>query len=234
MTTATATTIETDDFCFEATSAIESEDEKDPCARRCLVTGVVRPVDDLIRFVVDPDDRVVPDIDRCLPGRGLWVSAEHEVLERAVAKRMFVRAAKRAVRVEPDLVQRTVALLEQRCLKLIGLARRAGQLVAGFDKVRGVLRAGSFGKAGPVAALLAAADGADDGRSKLRSLARGLPLIELFTASALGAALGRERTVHAAIACGGLANRLIIESRCLTGLGFSSSRPESGRVSGLT
>ncbi len=180
--------------------------------RRCIVTREVLPKESLIRFVVGPAGDLVPDISGKLPGRGLWVKAERAVLANAVAKNLFAKAARRSIDVPADLVDRTVALLSHRCLDLVGLARRAGQVICGFDKVRDALRHGR------VAIVLAAADGAADGRGKLQALAGGLPTLALFSGADLSAALGREHVVHAALAPGRLAERLIAESARLAGL----------------
>jgi hypothetical protein len=189
--------------------------------RRCLVTREVLPKTDLVRFVVGPDGVLVPDVAGRLPGRGLWVKAQRDVLAAAVAKRLFAKAAKQQVEMPADLVERTGALLAQRCLDLIGLARGAGQAVAGFEKVRDWLAAGRVG------VLLAAADGAADGRRKLAALAQGIPLLALFSSVELSAALGRDNVVHAALAKGGLAERLNVEAGRLAGLrGSELSRAE--------
>jgi uncharacterized protein len=189
--------------------------------RRCLVTREVLPKTHLIRFVVGPDAVLVPDVAGRLPGRGLWVKAERATLAAAVAKRLFPKAAKRQVEVPPDLVERTGALLAQRCLDLLGLARGAGQAVAGFEKVRDWLETGRAGL------LLGAADGAADGRRKLAQLAQGMPLLALFSSAELSAALGRDNVVHAALAKGGLAERLKAEADRLAGLrGTGLSRAE--------
>ena len=180
--------------------------------RRCIVTREVLPKEALVRFVIGPDDEVVPDITGKLPGRGLWVKAERAALASAVAKNLFAKAARRSVNVPADLVDRTVVLLSHRCLDLIGLARRAGQAVCGFEKARDALRNGRVGT------VLAAADGAADGRGKLEALAGELPILALFAVAQLSAALGRENVVHAALAPGRLAERLIAESARLAGL----------------
>jgi uncharacterized protein len=180
--------------------------------RRCIVTRDVLPKESLIRFVVGPAADVVPDIAGKLPGRGLWVKAERAALAGAVAKNLFAKAARQSVTVPADLVDRTVVLLSHRCLDLIGLARRAGQVVCGFEKVRDALRNGRVGL------VLAAADGAADGRGKLEALAGELPILAQFTAAELSAALGRENVVHAALAPGRLAERLIVDSARLAGL----------------
>jgi predicted RNA-binding protein YlxR (DUF448 family)/ribosomal protein L30E len=180
--------------------------------RRCIVTREVLPKESLIRFVVGPAGDAVPDIAGKLPGRGLWVKAERSVLASAVAKNLFAKAARRSVDVPADLIDRMVALMSQRCLDLVGLARRAGQVICGFEKVRDALRNGRVG------IVLAAADGAADGRGKLKALAGELPILALFTGAELSAALGRENVVHAALVPGRLAERLNIESARLAGL----------------
>lgn len=180
--------------------------------RRCIVTREVLPKESLVRFVIGPAADLVPDVAAKLPGRGLWVKAERTVLAKAVAKNLFAKAAHQSVNVPVDLVDRTVVLLSQRCLDLIGLARRAGQAVCGFEKVRDALRNGRVG------IVIAAADGAADGRGKLKLLAGELPILALFTGAQLSASLGRENVVHAALAPGRLAERLIAESARLAGL----------------
>lgn len=189
--------------------------------RRCVVTGAVQGKEGMIRFAVADDGTLVPDLEERLPGRGYWITAERPVLVRALARAAFARAARRPVRAEPDLADRVGGLLARRCLDMLGLARRAGQVVAGFEKVREALAAGRAG------VLLAASDGASDGRAKLRGLAAGLPVVELFDAAALGAALGRDIAVHAAIAPGRLAERFLAECRRYRGFVIAGG-PASG------
>jgi len=136
--------------------------------RRCIVTRERRPRRRLIRFVLDMDGQVIPDVDEKLPGRGLWLSPGRDMVEMAASRRAFARAARRPVTVPPDLADRVEGLLVRRCLNLLGLARRGGQVVTGFEKVRARLREGSVG------VLLAASDGAADGRAKVVALAAAL------------------------------------------------------------
>lgn len=189
---------------------VEEAEEKGP-ERRCVVTGEIRPKDELLRFVVGPTDEVVPDVDRRLPGRGIWLSPRRDVVNTALAKRFFAKAARRAVSAPPDLADRIEALLARRCLDALGLARRAGQAVCGYEKVRAELD-------GHRAALLVQArDASPAGKEKIRGPADGLPLIELFDGSELGAVFGRDNAVHVAIAKGKLARRLLHEARLLAG-----------------
>ncbi|HTJ65315.1 MAG TPA: RNA-binding protein [Alphaproteobacteria bacterium] len=196
----------------DGVNTIDDSEETGPL-RRCIATGESLDPACMIRFVVGPEDRLVPDIAGKLPGRGIWVSAKRKALATAIQKRLFTRAARRPVTVDPDLAELVERLVERQCLDTIGLARRAGVAVAGFDKVEAMLRKG------PVGVLIAAADGAADGRDKLARLAQNAPVVALFPAAALAEAMGREGiVVHAAIARGKLAQRLLAASDRLAGL----------------
>lgn len=208
-------------------------DPREPL-RRCIVSGTVQTKEAMIRFVIGPDGAVVPDLEGRLPGRGMWLGADRALVERAVARKVFARAARRQVQVEPGLADRLSGLLEKRCLNLIGLARRAGQVVSGFDSVQAALRTGRVGRSGVPGLLLAASDGAADGRNRLRALARDLPLVEDFRAAALGAALGRDLAVHAVVARGRLADGLKVEAARCAGLKVKTAGPTPGERTGLT
>jgi predicted RNA-binding protein YlxR (DUF448 family) len=190
----------------------EDDDETGP-VRRCIASGERMAPERMIRFVVGPEDRLVPDVAGKLPGRGIWVEARRGALEQAMAKRLFARAARKPVVVDADLPALVDRLIERQCLDMIGLAKRAGAAVAGFDKVEAMLRKG------PVGVLLEASDGADDGREKLRRIAQGAPVVSLFPAAVLAGTLGREGiVVHAVIARGKLAKRIIAASDRLAAL----------------
>lgn len=189
----------------------DDEDLRKGPNRRCIATVQVLPKEQLLRFVVGPDNVVVPDVEGRLPGRGIWLSPRRDVVNTAVAKRLFAKAARRAVIVPEDLADRIEALLARRCLDALALARRAGQAVCGFEKVKAEL------KASKVAVLVEAGDAAADGRQKLKALAPGVVVVELFDAAELGAVFGRDHAVHVCVAPGGLARRLTVEAGFLAG-----------------
>lgn len=199
------------DVSPEADVLSEADVLPDPKLRRCLVTRSALDRQQMIRFVLDPAGRVLPDVEERLPGRGMWLSAGRDVVNKAVEKRLFGRAARQSVTVLDGLADRIEALLTRRFYDGLGLARRAGHIVMGFDQVQAAL-AGS-----EVAVLLAADDGAEDGRRKLRHLAPGLPLITAGPGEDLGAALGREHLVHAALSPGKLAARALRDAERLAG-----------------
>ena len=160
--------------------------------RKCIVTGEQAAPERMIRFVVGPEGDVVPDLARRLPGRGMWLKAERGVLEQAVEKKLFGKAARRAVRAADDLPARVERLLLERVLEDVSRARRAGRAVAGFVRVEQMIGQGKAGL------LIVAREADGDGLSKLR--ASGLPIERLADAPALGRVFGRDHAVYVAIA----------------------------------
>jgi len=179
--------------------------------RRCVAARAPRPAERMIRFVLGPGDALVPDLAERLPGRGMWVSADRGALAQALARGQFARAARAKVAVDPGLVEQVESMLLRRCLDLVGLARRAGGLVAGFDQVA------DWSRHGRCALILSARDGSADGRRRIEALAHGVPVLDPFTRDELGAAVGRDEVVHAALAEGGLTEQLLKELGRLRG-----------------
>jgi predicted RNA-binding protein YlxR (DUF448 family) len=187
--------------------------------RRCIVTGAVGAPEAMVRFVVGPDGAVVPDIDERLPGRGMWVTAERDVLARAVAKNAFAKAAGQKVTVDAALVGRVETLLVLRAIALLGLARRAGAAVAGYEKVRAALGAGR------VALVLEARDAGTDARKRLASAIGELTVLRVLDGAELASAYGRDVFAHVAVAGGRLAAGIERECRRLSGF-----RPDAAMI----
>jgi uncharacterized protein len=160
--------------------------------RKCIVTGEQAAPERMIRFVVGPDGDVVPDLARRLPGRGMWLKAERGILEQAMAKKLFAKAAKGPARAADDLPVRLERLLLERVLEDLSRARRAGRAVAGFVRVEQMIGQGRAGL------LIVAMEADGEGLSKLR--ASGLPIERLADAPALGRVFGRDQAVYVAIA----------------------------------
>jgi predicted RNA-binding protein YlxR (DUF448 family) len=196
--------------------------------RRCIVTGEAMSEADLVRFCIDPEGQVVPDIAAVLPGRGIWVGAKKASIDSAVAKGLFSKAAKAKVTATADLGARTAQLLAGRMLQDLGLARRSGTLVLGFDNV-----SRAFETKMPPVVLVEASDGAEDGRRKILAAARAHGLqpavMDCFSSQELSLALGRENVIHAALKPGRLAERLIVDAGRLSGLRPTSQAPRSPR-----
>jgi predicted RNA-binding protein YlxR (DUF448 family) len=172
--------------------------------RTCALSREVRPVDELIRFVVGPAGEVVADVKRKLPGRGLWVTGNRTAIEQAVKRNVFARGFKRDVRAAADLADQTEKMLERAALDALAIAGKAGLVVSGFAKVEAALAKGE------ALALLHASDGAPDGKRKLSGAARAeeeegtrkIVVIEDFSGTQLDLALNRPNVVHAALLAG--------------------------------
>ena len=174
-----------------------------------------------MRFVLSPEGEVAPDFTGKLPGRGAWVTASRQALDAARRKGAFSRAFKTSAPASDDLTARVEAGLAARAMSALGLARKAGEAVAGFEKVRAAL------KDKDIAVLAEAADGAEDGKRKLRALAKGVEVVGWLSADELSAALGRDGVVHVALQRGAAASRFAREARRLAGF-----RLETGAAAG--
>ena len=183
--------------------------------RRDIVSGQVMAEAGLIRFVPGPEGEVVPDLARKLPGRGLWVAADRESVATAVKRNAFARSAKAPLKPAADLPDLVERLLVRRCLDLLGLARREGALISGFEKTLAKIRSGE------AAWLIEASDGSADGRRKLLSAAAAAPrrpqVCGAFSGEELGLATGGENVVHSALLAGRRAERWTEEVRKLAG-----------------
>jgi len=190
--------------------------------RRCVVTRERDYRTRMIRFVVAPDRSIVPDLGAKLPGRGIWLSARRDVLDTARTRGAFARAARGQVTVPPDLQGMVQQGLIRRITELLGLARRAGQAVSGFQKAREWLVAGRVGL------VVQAADGSMDERVRFLSgngtRAKAVPVVAPLSALALGAVFSRDHVVHVAIAHGRLAEALSVESNRLLGIAGQDGR----------
>lgn len=190
--------------------------------RRCALARAAGERSGMVRFVLAPDGTVVADIDERLPGRGIWVASERATLALAVRKNAFAKAAGAPARAAPDLPDRVEVALRRRCVDLLGLARRAGLLVGGFDQVEAALRKGGVGL------LLVARDAAGQAE-KLRRLAGTVPVACGLERGELGRPFGRDELVYAAVGEGRLAERLRRELARLDGLVDRTRPPVPGR-----
>ena len=158
----------------------------------------------MLRFALGPDNAVVPDIRRKLPGRGVWTSLSAEAVRRASAKGAFARAFRARAEARSDLADAVDALLERDALQSLAMANKAGLVVAGAFKVDAAIENAT------VAALIRASDGAADGAAKREQALRArfgaasdaVRRINLFSSSQLDLALGKANVIHAALKSG--------------------------------
>lgn len=166
--------------------------KKDGEKRKCIVSGKVLEKDFLLRFTVLPDGHLVPDFKKKLPGTGIYVTANRDMLSAAVAKNLFSKTLKQTVRIAPDFVQTIEQLLKKHGLDMVSLSRKAGILRTGYEKVSELV------KKGRAAFILEATNAGSDGHNRILSLARGLEIFNIYTVEELDKALDKNNTVHIA------------------------------------
>ena len=196
---------------------------REETTRMCALTRAEKPLAELFRFVLGPEDVLVPDTDAKAEGRGVWISLNRQLVAEAVKKKVFARSLKTEVKLPEDLPGLTQTRLEGRYLNALGMARKAGQLTFGATKVRALIDNGSL------IALITASDAADDGRSKMVGPLKALhyaaeeegiegfevPHFELLNSDQMGLALGLENVIHAALTRGAAAQAAVQKARRL-------------------
>lgn len=187
------------------------EKDQDGPERKCIVSGESQPKGGLIRFVVGPDGMVVPDVLERLPGRGIYVAADPALIDKAAAKGLFSRAARQPVKAPDGLSALIESQLLQRVIDFLSMARKAGEAVTGYEKVKEWLVKGQ------ATVLIQASDGSERGKTKLHPPEGEGRWITCLSSGELGLAFGRERAIHAALAAGGLERRVVEEAARLVG-----------------
>ncbi len=200
----------------------QAKNHDDGPERKCIATGDVQPRDGLIRFVLGPDGRIVPDLAGKLPGRGVYVSANRAAIDKAAAKGLFSRALKQPVKLPDGLSDLIEQMLAKRVIDLISLARKSGQAISGYEKVKSWLQMED------ASVLIQAEDGSGRGKSKL-STPYGGDYIGWLTADELGMAFGRQTVIHAALGSGGLVPRIVEEAQRLKGVRVLNDADRGGR-----
>ena len=213
---------------------LEIELDRGPRARErermCIATRDVRPIDELMRFVLTPDGAPMADLKQNLPGRGVWVTATRAALDRAVKHGAFARGFKRQIKIPADFTPRTEWLLEKAVLDALGIAAKAGSVKAGFGKTEDALQHER------VVALLHAAEAAADGVRKLDAAWRKWRpadppvVVRLLTAAQLDLALGRPNMIHAALLAGPASDTFLARLRRLERFRAADKTAQAGKA----
>ena len=173
--------------------------------RKCIASGEIKPKTNMLRFVLVNGNTVVPDFYKKLEGKGIYVSNSKRLLETAVNKHLFAKVTKGKAHVEDALVPMVETLLKKKCFDMLNFARKAGQFVAGFEKVKDAVIKNK------AAFLLEAVDAGEDGHQKILAVAGSLEVLALFNVEELDKALDKVNTVHAALLKGDMANAVYRE-----------------------
>ena len=177
-----------------------AEPGEDARHRLCAVTRERLPITDMIRFVVGPEEWIVPDIRNKLPGRGLWITASKSKVADAIRTKAFQRGLKRQLNVDAELPTLLESLLQKQAIDALSFANKAGGLILGFERLSEAIGAGKINW------LVHACDAGTDGVAKLEAKLKAvagqgnwLPGVVCFSNAQLSLALGRPNVVHAGI-----------------------------------
>ena len=133
------------------------------------------------------------------------------MLEEAIKKGLFGKAARQKVTVPEDLIQEVDRQLARRTVDLISMSRKGGHAITGYEKVKDWLIKDY------AEVLIQSSDGSERGKSKLSTPHEG-SFIGWLTSDELGLAFGRQTVIHAALASGGLTPRIVEEAQRLKGV----------------
>jgi|TARA_B100000029_G_scaffold516527_1_gene630585 predicted RNA-binding protein YlxR (DUF448 family) len=180
---------------------------------RCILSGDKLLREELVRFILGPDNTVFPDVTGRAQGQGYWLTGRHDMIVKACEKNVFQDVFEKSVTPMTGPEGQTLAdivdvQLSRRCLEAIGLARKANNLKIGFDKVYKTLRnlseksnAGASGQRPSI--VLTSIDASENGQAKINALGRhlvkaGIDIVQLrlFNSTVMGKAVGRERIVY--------------------------------------
>lgn len=174
-------------------------------SRKCIVSGEAKDKSELLRFVAQ-GGHLVPDFQKKLKGKGIYVTNSQKMLQTAADKHLFRKAARRQLIEEDEIVNIVVGLMKKRGLDFLNLARKAGVAISGFEKVSEKL------KQGKTAFVLEAVDAGADGKKKLASLLGDTPVFDgLYTVDELDTALNKVNTVHVAFLKSEMATKVFAE-----------------------
>ena len=160
--------------------------------RKCILDGTVKPMSELLRFV-ELKNELLPDFNKKLPARGMYVTANRLSLTTAIEKKLFHKVSRHNLRISENFMENVENLLKQKALDSLNIARKSGALLAGFEKIKEAI------KKDKVSFIVEATDAGHDGKEKVALLAKTIEIFNLFSIDELDRTLNKENTVHVAV-----------------------------------
>ncbi|MBP3687805.1 MAG: DUF448 domain-containing protein [Alphaproteobacteria bacterium] len=160
--------------------------------RKCILDGTVKPQSELLRFV-ELNNTLLPDFNKKLPGKGMYITNNRFSLEKALEKKLFHKVSRHNLKIAENFVETIEELIKQKALETLNLARKSGALVTGFEKVKEAV------KKNQVKFIIEATNAGTDGKEKVALFAKNIEIFNLFSIDELDMCLNKENTVHIAI-----------------------------------
>ena len=161
--------------------------------RKCILSGETKPKSELLRFVVLEKGRLVPDFDKKLSGKGIYLSNSKHVIETVVNSPKINKIFHKQVKAElnlPDIIEK---ILADKGLSALNLARKSGNLVLGFEKIKEQIIKDK------VAFVIEATDAGSDGKKKMSELGAKIEILSIYNSAAFEKAFNREMVVYLAV-----------------------------------
>lgn len=165
---------------------------REQIARKCIVEGTVKPGNELLRFV-ELDNTLLPDFNKKLPGKGMYITCNRLTLEKALNKKVFHRVSRHNLKIDENFIETVEKLLKQKALESLNLARKGGALITGFDKLKEAVQKKK------VDFIIEAWNAGSVGKEKVAFLAKSIEIFNLFSIEELDMALNKENTVNVAV-----------------------------------
>lgn len=160
--------------------------------RKCILDGTVKPLAELLRFV-ELNNELLPDFNKKLPAKGMYVTANRLSLIKALEKKLFHKVSRHNLRISEDFMENVERLLKQKALDSLNIARKSGALLTGFEKLKEAV------KKNKVSFIVEAVDAGLDGKEKVALLAKSIEIFNLFSIDELDKTLNKENTVYVAV-----------------------------------
>lgn len=161
--------------------------------RKCVLTGNIRKKSELLRFVLLKNGDFIPDFNKKFSGKGIYVSNSKSLLENAFKTVKLGKILHRNVNFYPDLPELVEHILAAKGLEALNLARKSGNLLFGFEKVKeSILK-------NKVAFVIEATDAGADGKEKMASLCRNMEKISVYDSATFDKAFNRDTVVYMAV-----------------------------------
>ena len=161
--------------------------------RKCIITGEVKPKSELLRFTVLPDNSLIPDFNKKLGGKGVYFSNSKRLIEETFKTVKIGKVLHKPVKFDQDLAQVVEKLLAAKGLEVLNLARKSGNLILGFEKIKEQIIKNK------VAFVVEAADAGADGKQKMSELCKSIEIISVYDSDTFAKAFGRELVVYLAV-----------------------------------
>ena len=160
--------------------------------RKCILNGKVKPLNELLRFV-ELNNELLPDFNKKLPAKGMYVTANKLSLTKALEKKLFHKVSRHNLRIAEDFMENVEKLLKQKALDSLNIARKSSALLTGFEKIKEAI------KKDKVSFIIEATDAGHDGQEKMALLAKTIEIFNLFSIDELDKTLNKENTVYVAV-----------------------------------